>query len=102
MWTLHKPSECKLKQEDQGEEKRDNTSTSYGEMMAAILEDIEEEENDEEGDSEWFLAHGNMYMHLLQMMYRFITYFHVIVPVAVPIFWIEWGTCVILTIMTTS
>ena len=52
MWTLHKPSECKLKQEDQGEEKRDNTSTSYGEMIAAILEDIEEEENDEEGDSE--------------------------------------------------
>ena len=41
-------------------------------------------------------------MHLLQMIHRFITYFHVIVPVAVPIFWIDWGTCVILTIMTTS
>ena len=73
-------------QEDQGEEKSDNTSTRYGEMMAAILEDIEEEENDEEGDSEWFLAHGNMYMHLLPMIHRFIIYFHVIVLVAVPIF----------------
>ena len=52
MWTLHKPSGCKLKHEDQGEEKSDNSSTSHGEMMAVILEDIEEEENEEGGDSE--------------------------------------------------
>ena len=48
MWTLHKPSECKLKQED----KSNDIPTSHGEMMAAILEDIEEEESEEGGDSE--------------------------------------------------
>ena len=52
MWTLYKSRECKLKQENQGEEKSDNTSTSHGETMATILEDIEEEENEEGGDSE--------------------------------------------------
>ena len=41
-----------MKQENQGEGKSDNTSTSHGETMATILEDIEEEENEEGGDSE--------------------------------------------------
>ena len=35
------------------------------------------------------------------MMHRLTTYFHVIVPVAVPIFWTDWGIYVVLTIMTT-
>ena len=42
-----------------------------------------------------------MYMNILQMMHRLTTYFNVIVPVAVPIFWTDWGIYVVLTIMTT-
>ena len=42
-----------------------------------------------------------MYLHILQMMHRFITYFHVIVPVAVPIFWTNWSMYIMLIIMTT-
>ena len=40
-------------------------------------------------------------MYILQMIHRLITYFHEIVTVAVSIFWIDWGMCVIVTIMTT-
>ena len=40
-------------------------------------------------------------MHILQRIHRLITYFHEIVPLAVPIFWIDRGMCVILMITTT-
>lgn len=45
MWTHHTPCEGKLKVAEQKEETTEENPRSYSEIMAAIIEDIEEEKN---------------------------------------------------------